>query len=59
MLAESEAERRQAWQQLQNIRAAFPEVLTAIKTKQLAQELLLFKEDHIQDVGRTGMSGRP
>ena len=34
-----------------------PEVLTAIKTKQLAQELLLYKEDHLQDIAKTGAAG--
>jgi hypothetical protein len=36
------------------VKAAAPEVLTAIRTKQLAQELLLYKEDHLQDIAKTG-----
>ncbi len=40
------------------VKAAAPEVLTAIRTKQLAQELLLYKEDHLQDIAKTGAAPR-
>ena len=54
LIVESQREREAAHHLIGHIRAAYPEVLTGIKTKQLAQEMLLFKEDHIDDVARTG-----
>ena len=54
VIVESRAECEEAQALIGHIRAAYPEVLTAIKTKQLAQEMLLYKEDHIGDVARTG-----
>ena len=54
---ESRAECEEAQRLLGHIRAAYPEVLTAIKTKQLAQEMLLYKDAHISDVARTGARG--
>ena len=52
---ESRGECQEAQRLLGMIKTAFPEVLTAIKTKQLAQEILLNKEEHIGDVEKTGM----
>ena len=54
LIAESRRERDAAHRLIGQVRAAYPEVLTAIKTTQLAQEMLLYKEDHIGDVARTG-----
>ena len=36
------------------LRDAFPEVLKGIKTAQLAQEMLIYKEDYISEIGQTG-----
>ena len=47
---ESQASCAGARRHLAAVKAAMPEVLTAIKTKQLAQELLLYKEDHLEDI---------
>ncbi len=54
VIVESRAECEEAQRLIAHIREAYPEVLTAIKTKQLAQEMLLYKDDHIGDVARTG-----
>ena len=51
---ESRRECAEAQRLLGMLKAAFPEVLTAIKTKQLAQEILLNKEEHIGEVAKTG-----
>ena len=51
---ESQASCAGARRHLAAVKAAMPEVLTAIKTKQLAQELLLYKEDHLEDIAKTG-----
>ena len=51
---ESRRECQEAQKLLGMIKTAFPEVLTAIKTKQLAQEILLNKEEHIGEVAKTG-----
>ena len=51
---ESRASCAGARRHLAAVKAAVPEVLTAIKTKQLAQELLLYKEDHLHDIAKTG-----
>jgi hypothetical protein len=58
VIVESRQECQEAQRLIGLIRSAYPEVLTAIKTKQLAQEMLLYKEDHIDDVARTGDSRR-
>ena len=58
VIVESRAECEEARALIAHIRAAYPEVLTAIKTKQLAQEMLLYKEDHIGDVARPGAAPR-
>ena len=54
VLAESRAECAAALRFLAEVKLAFPEVLQAIKTMQLAQEILLFKEDHIFNLAKTG-----
>ena len=54
-MAESRRQCEAALRFLVEVRLAFPEVLQAIKTKQLAQEILLFKEDHIVNLAKTGM----
>ena len=54
VVLESRRECAEAQRLLGMIRGAFPEVLTAIKTKQLAQEILLNKEEHIGEVAKTG-----
>ena len=54
VVLESRRECREAQKLLGMIKTAFPEVLTAIKTKQLAQEILLNKEEHIGEVAKTG-----
>lgn len=54
IIIESRKECEDAQKLIGLIKSAYPEVLTAIKTKQLAQEMLLYKEDHIGDVARTG-----
>ena len=54
VVLESRGECAEAQRLLSMIKSAFPEVLTAIKTKQLAQEILLNKEEHIGEVAKTG-----
>ena len=59
VVLESHRECREAQKLLGMIKTAFPEVLTAIKTKQLAQEILLTKEEHIGEVEKTGGAVQP
>ena len=54
VVEESRRECAAALRFLAEVKLAFPEVLQAIKTKQLAQEILLFKEDHIVNLAKTG-----
>jgi hypothetical protein len=54
VLAESKAQTVKAQLFLAQIKGAYPEVLRAIKTTQLAQELLLYKEEMLQEIGETG-----
>ena len=56
---ESKAEVEEAYAFIGDLRDAFPEVLKGIKTAQLAQEMLIYKEEYIDEIGRTGMSRRP
>ncbi len=56
VLAESKAQTVKAQLFLAQIKGAYPEVLRAIKTTQLAQELLLYKEEMLQEIGETGAS---
>ncbi|KAK9791813.1 hypothetical protein WJX73_006506 [Symbiochloris irregularis] len=55
VIGESRAQRRQALQYIAAMRGAFPEVLRAIKTLQLSQEMLVFKEAYLAEVGKTGL----
>lgn len=55
VLLESRAEVAKAASALARARAAWPEVLRAIKTRQLAQSLLLLKEKRVDAVARTGL----
>ena len=55
VLLESRDEVRRAAAFIGRTRRAWPEVLRAIKTRQLTQELLLVKEAHLQEVARTGL----
>ncbi|MCJ1354278.1 MAG: hypothetical protein MMC33_004265 [Icmadophila ericetorum] len=55
VVMESHRECQEAQKLLGMIKTAFPEVLTAIKTKQLAQEILLNKEEHIGEVAKTDL----
>ena len=59
VVMESRRECQEAQTLLGMVKMAFPEVLTAIKTKQLAQEILLNKEEHIGEVAKTGMIWYP
>lgn len=54
VVLESRAECEEAQRLIGLIKSSYPEVLTSIKTKQLAQEILLYKAEHIADVARTG-----
>ncbi|KAK9908624.1 hypothetical protein WJX75_000582 [Coccomyxa subellipsoidea] len=55
VVLESRAECEEAQRLIGLIKSSYPEVLTSIKTKQLAQEILLYKAEHIADVARTGL----
>lgn len=55
VVKESRAQRHEALQYIAAVKAAFPEVLQAIKTLQLAQEMLMFKEAYLSEIGKTGM----
>lgn len=52
---ESRAEVEQAFRFIRDLRDAFPEVMKGIKTGQLAQEMLIYKEEYIQEIGQTGI----
>lgn len=54
MIAESKAQLAAAQMLLAEIKEAFPEVMRSIKTTQLAQELLLYKEELLKEIGETG-----
>ena len=58
VLMESREQRRQALRFVSNMKGAFPEVLQTIKTHQLAQELLLYKEAYLHVVHKTGRLSR-
>jgi len=55
VLLESAAAVRRAAASVARARAAWPEVARAIKTRQLAQELLLLKEQRVEAVAKTGL----
>ena len=42
-------------QQLKALRAAYPEVMASIRTRQVAQEMLLAKEAHIYELKSSGL----
>ncbi|CAL8460804.1 g335 [Coccomyxa elongata] len=55
VVLESRSECEKAQRLIALIKRSYPEVLTSIKTKQLAQEILLHKAEHIGDVAKTGL----
>ena len=55
VLAESAAQVSRAAAALARLRAGWPDTVRAIKTRQLAQALLLVKERRVADVARTGL----
>lgn len=46
---------RRAYSYISSIKRAWPACLESIKTVQLAQEILIYKEDYIKDLAGTGM----
>ena len=54
VLLESKDEVTEAYKFVASLRDAFPEVLKGVKTAQLAQELLIYKEDYLSEIGKTG-----
>lgn len=54
VLSESRAEVDFAYRYIADLREAWPECLKGVKTAQLAQEMLIYKESYIQDLGQTG-----
>ncbi len=44
----------EAYAFIAQLRDAWPESFRAIKTAQLAQEMLMYKEDYIQEIAETG-----
>ena len=54
VIAESQRELLLAERYLYALRQAYPEVLASIRTKQVAQELLLFKEEYIGELEASG-----
>jgi hypothetical protein len=54
VISESRAQLVKAQKLLAQIKEAYPEVLRGIKTTQLAQELLLYKEELLKEIGETG-----
>ena len=54
VLMESREQRRHALRYIAAMKESFPEVLQTIKTHQLAQELLLYKEAYLHEIHKTG-----
>ena len=54
VIQESKHELREVEQQLQALRAAYPEVIASIRTRQVAQEMLLVKEAYIHELKSSG-----
>lgn len=54
MIAESKAEVQRAYGFVADLRDAFPEVLKGVKTAQLAQEMLIHKEQYLAEIAQTG-----
>lgn len=53
---ESRGQVEQAFRFIADMKDAFPEVLKGIKTAQLAQEMLIYKEDFIAEIAQTGQA---
>lgn len=51
---ESKKEVDFAYRYIADLRQAWPECLRGVKTEQLAQEMLFYKESYIQEIGQTG-----
>ena len=51
---ESKAEVDFAYRYIADLRESWPECLRGVKTAQLAQEMLMYKENYIQAIGQTG-----
>ncbi|KAK9814099.1 hypothetical protein WJX72_000644 [[Myrmecia] bisecta] len=56
VVMESVEECRAAEAYLLATRQAFPEVLASIRSRQVAQEVLMVKEDYLHDLGRSGLT---
>lgn len=54
VLAESTAQVEKAYQYIAQLRIGWPECMQGIKTAQLAQEMLMYKEGYISELGQTG-----
>ncbi len=54
VLLESRAQANLAYQYIADLRESWPECLKGVKTAQLAQELLMYKENYIQEIAQTG-----
>ena len=55
VLMESREQRREALRYIAAMKESFPEVLQTIKTHQLAQEMLLYKEAYLKEIHKTGV----
>lgn len=56
IIEESRDQLRLVEQQLKALRTAYPEVMASIRTRQVAQEMLLAKEAHIHELRSSGLS---
>lgn len=56
VIIESRAQRLAAQQNIASVKESFPEVMQAVKTLQLSQEMLLYKEAYLVKIGKTGSS---
>ena len=59
VLLESQGKIEQALEYIAELREAWPECLKGIKTVQLAQEMLMYKEDYIKEIAQTGYPSPP
>ena len=55
VIEESKQQLTQAERYLQVLRMAYPEVLASIRTKQVAQEVLLVKEAYMHELKASGL----
>lgn len=55
ILEESRNQLRLVEQHLKALRTAYPEVMASIRTRQVAQEMLLAKEAHIHELKSSGL----